>query len=130
MTITITEQFITDTFITITGNKIRKMLSFLFVAKGFEVDNAENGIEALDMLNRVTPRVIIVDLMMPEMDGFEFCKRVKEDPRLKNIPLIVLSAISPSEYTDRVEALDIYACIEKPFRSVDVVNKALEAIGS
>lgn len=109
-------------------DKIRKMLTFLFMAKGFEVINAENGVDGLEILREKTPSVIIVDLMMPEMDGFEFCEKVKNDSRLSDIPLIVLSAISPSDYEKKLANLDIFHCFEKPFRSADVVDKALEAL--
>ena len=108
--------------------KIRKMLSFLFLAQGFTVKEAENGSAALDVLGESNPDVIIVDLMMPVMDGFEFCKRIKEDQRYDSTPLIILSALSASEYKSKIESLDIYGCFEKPFRSSDVLQKAMEAV--
>lgn len=108
--------------------KIRKMLSFLFLAQGFKVEEAENGMAAFDRLDDARPDVIIVDLMMPVMDGFEFCRKVREDDLYKATPLIILSALSASEYKSRIETLDIYSCFEKPFRSFDILQKAVEAI--
>lgn len=108
--------------------KIRKMLSFLFLAQGFTVKEAENGSTALDILGDVNPDVIIVDLMMPVMDGFEFCKKIREDIHYKKTPLIILSALTATEYRPRIESLDIFGCFEKPFRSSDVLQKAIEAI--
>lgn len=109
-------------------DKIRKMLTFLFLAKGFDVGSAENGLEALKVAEELLPDVIIVDLMMPVMDGFEFCKRVREKALLKGTPLIVLSALTAAEYREKIGPLDVYACIEKPFRSADIVQKAEEAV--
>lgn len=109
-------------------DKIRKMLTFLFLAKGFEVGSAENGLEALKVAEDLVPDVIIVDLMMPVMDGFEFCKRVREKSIFREVPLIVLSALTASEYREKIGPLDVYACVEKPFRSADIVQKAEEAL--
>lgn len=111
-------------------DKIRKMLTFLFLAKGFSVSNAENGLEALKVAEDLVPDVIIVDLMMPVMDGFEFCKRIREKALFKGVPLIVLSALTASEYREKIGPLDVYACIEKPFRSADIVQKAEEAVNA
>ena len=111
-------------------DKIRKMLTFLFLAKGFDVDSAENGLKALEVAEELVPDVIIVDLMMPVMDGFEFCKRIRERALFKSVPLIVLSALTASEYREKIGPLDVYACIEKPFRSADIVQKAEEALVS
>ena len=111
-------------------DKIRKMLTFLFLAKGFKVDSAENGLEALKVAEDLVPDVVIVDLMMPVMDGFEFCKRIREKASFRSVPLIVLSALTASEYREKIGPLDVYACIEKPFRSADIVKKAEEALQS
>jgi CheY-like chemotaxis protein len=109
-------------------DKIRKMLTFLFLAKGFKVGSAENGLEALKVAEDFIPDVVIVDLMMPVMDGFEFCKRIREKTSFRDIPLIVLSALTASEYKDKLNPLNVYACVEKPFRSADIVQKAEEAL--
>ena len=106
------------------------MLTFLFLAKGFDVGSAGNGLEALKVVEELVPDVIIVDLMMPVMDGFEFCKRIKEKALFRGVPLIVLSALTASEYREKIGPLDVYACIEKPFRSADIVQKAEEALAS
>ena len=111
-------------------DKIRKMLTFLFLAKGFAVGSAEDGLEALKVADDLVPDVIIVDLMMPVMDGFEFCKRIREKASFRNVPLIVLSALTVSEYREKIGSLDVYACIEKPFRSADIVQKAEEAVNA
>ncbi len=111
-------------------DKIRKMLTFLFIAKGFDVGSAENGLEALKVAEELLPDVMIVDLMMPVMDGFEFCKKIRERALFKDVPLIVLSALTVSEYREKIGPLDVYACIEKPFRSAEIVQKTEEAIKS
>jgi CheY-like chemotaxis protein len=72
---------------------IRDSLSDLLRAAGFQVATAQHGGDALAYLREnPLPRVIILDLMMPVMDGWEFRLRQREDPRLAQIPVIVLSA--------------------------------------
>ncbi len=60
---------------------------------GYEVIHAINGAEALKLLEDHTPVLIISDVMMPEMDGFEFCKRVKKHQEYKKIPLLLLTSL-------------------------------------
>ena len=59
----------------------------------YEVLEAGNGKEGIDKAKKERPDIIIMDLMMPEMDGFEACKRLKADPELDSIPILVLTAI-------------------------------------
>lgn len=108
--------------------KLSKMLSFLFMAKGFTVDHAKNGNHAFEKLNQNRPDAVILDLMMPGIDGFEVCKKIKGDKKLKDIPVIVLSALPSAENKGKASALGAYAYFEKPFKSSDLVSKTLEAI--
>lgn len=110
--------------------KLSKMLGFLFTAKGFKVEYAKSGGEAFDILNRIRPNVIILDIMMPGMDGFEVCRKFKEKEDIKNIPIIMLSALPSAQNRDRSLELGAYSYFEKPFKSMDLVAKAIEALES
>ncbi|MGC8712359.1 MAG: response regulator, partial [Leptodesmis sp.] len=72
--------------------------------RGYEVVTAENGREALDVLEHETPDMIICDVMMPEMDGYSLVRHVREDPRTSWIPVLFLSAKGQSQ--DRVKGLN------------------------
>ncbi|MEQ1842579.1 MAG: response regulator, partial [Verrucomicrobiales bacterium] len=79
-------------------------------AAGWQTILAHNGIEALSILEKTRPAAIVLDLIMPEMDGFEFLQRLREDEHLKSIPVIVMSGKDPSEaeqsfLRDRVSAV-------------------------
>ncbi len=119
------------TVLVVDDNKhLSKMLTFLFMAKSYKVEIAENGAEALEVLKRMTPDVITLDLMMPVMDGFEFLEKIKENHILENVPIIVLSAIASSKARERVLSMGAYDYLEKPFTSSELVNKSIEAIES
>lgn len=88
--------------------------------EGFEVRTAPSGQGALNALAHGWPTLLIVDLMMPHMDGFELCKRVK---RLADLPIIVLSAVDAGE--TKVRALESYAedYVTKPFNPDELVAR-------
>ena len=73
--------------------ELREALALVLESDGYVVVTAADGVEALERLHdRLRPRVIVLDLMLPVMDGFEFRVRQTEDPELAGIPVIVLSA--------------------------------------
>jgi len=89
--------------------------------RGYQVDTAENGQEALDLLQRETPDMIICDVMMPQMDGYSFVEHVRKDARTSWIPVLFLSAKGQSQ--DRVKGLNIGADVYmvKPFEPEELV---------
>jgi len=108
--------------------KLSKMLGFLFTAKGFKVEYAKSGDESFAILKRVRPDVIILDIMMPGMDGFEVCRKFKETEEVKDVPIIMLSALPSSQNKEKSLELGAYFYFEKPFKSLDLVAKAVEAL--
>ncbi len=89
--------------------------------RGYEVITAENGREALEILEQENPDMIICDVMMPEMDGYSFVQHVRQDPKTNWIPVLFLSAKGQSQ--DRVKGLntgaDVY--MVKPFEPEELV---------
>ncbi|WP_373187280.1 response regulator [Halopseudomonas sp.] len=79
---------------------IRKVMEILLESEGHEVLAAKNGREALDLLEDVTPNVIITDYMMPEMDGAAFLRAVRGDARLRKLPVLLMSSAQPTELPD------------------------------
>jgi DNA-binding response OmpR family regulator len=67
-------------------------LKFALEAKGHKVTLATNGRDALNMVNNEIPQLIILDIMMPKMDGYHFCRLLKFDARFKHIPVIIVSS--------------------------------------
>lgn len=89
--------------------------------RGYQVMTAENGREALDILEQNIPDMIICDVMMPEMDGYALVNHIREEPRTNRIPVLFLSAKGQSQ--DRVKGLnqgaDVY--MVKPFEPEELV---------
>src|SRR5688572_16053801 len=94
---------------------IVEMISFNLRRHGYGVFTAHNGLDALELAEREMPDLIILDLMMPGVDGMEVARRLKADPRLSQIPLVMLTA--RSEETDVVVGLTVGAddYVTKPF---------------
>jgi len=81
----------------------RRLLEAKLKSEYYEVITAESGVEALEKVREKTPDVILLDVMMPEMDGFETCRRLKKDATTADIPVVMVTALSDAE--DRVEGL-------------------------
>jgi CheY-like chemotaxis protein len=90
---------------------LRDMMANMLTIEGFAATAVGNGREALDYLHQaIRPHVILLDLMMPVMDGWEFRRRQQADPELAPVPVIVLSALDRS----RAAPVDAIAFLKKP----------------
>jgi CheY-like chemotaxis protein len=82
---------------------------------GFVVTTAANGLEALAAVASERPDLIVMDWMMPELDGPDACERLKADPATRDIPILFLTARSDARAHERCMALGALGCIAKPF---------------
>ncbi len=106
-----------------------KMVNYLFMSKGVKLEQAKSGVEGLEKLRSTKIDLIISDISMPEMDGIEFCKKVKKDNLLSKIPVVVLSALPMPEYREEMLALGIEDFFEKPFSPKDLVSRVFDILG-
>jgi len=98
--------------------------------KGFEVTGAAGGGEALKLLGERTFDLVLLDVMMPEVDGFTVCRKIKDDPRLKDIPVIFLTAKGGGEALAEGFESGAIMYINKPFTAnklLTIVNTMLES---
>ena len=108
--------------------KVVKMLEFLLSSKGFMVKSAINGADALEKLKGKKPDVIILDILMPEMDGLDFMRKIKADHLMKEVPVIVLTAVGFDGSKSQFISLGVYDYFEKPFKSAALVNSVVKVI--
>jgi two-component system phosphate regulon response regulator PhoB len=100
---------------------VREMIRLNLKAAGFDVVEAGNGAEALALAKNDPPKVIILDLMMPEMSGIEFCRALRRNPATSRIPVLMLTAKSTEE--DKVVGFEVGAddYVTKPFSPRELV---------
>jgi len=99
------------------------LLSEILSADGFNVRPAKSGGLALLSARTIVPDLILLDIMMPEMDGYEVCRRLKKDEQLRDVPVIFISALEDS--VDRVQAFEVGGVdfVSKPFHADEVLAR-------
>ncbi len=100
-----------------------RLLSRILKNAGHEISTAQSGQEALEKVLSEPPDVVLLDVMMPGMDGFEVCRRLRADPQTSTLPIVMVTALQETE--DRVKALEAGAddFLTKPVDSVEVVAR-------
>jgi twitching motility two-component system response regulator PilH len=100
----------------------REMMTDLLKASGLEVTHASDGAEALEAIHKAPPDLVVLDIVMPRMNGYELCRRLKSDPKTQNVPVVMCS--SKGEEFDRYwgmkQGADAY--IAKPFQSIELLG--------
>lgn len=91
-----------------------KLARVLLTAEGYEVRTAVAAEEALEVLREFRPRMILVDIQLPGMDGFELTRRLKADPRMREVLVVALTAYAMKGDEERVLAVGYDAYISKP----------------
>lgn len=101
----------------------RELISYILAGKGYEVEGAGDGQEALEKAFTSKPDLILLDVLMPKLTGYEVCEILKRDPRTIDIPVIFLSAMD--EPRDKIRGLEIGGVdyIAKPFNSQEVLAR-------
>jgi two-component system phosphate regulon response regulator PhoB len=89
---------------------------------GFNATSASNGREAIDAARRQRPALILLDLMMPIMDGWECLAALKSDPELRSVPVFIVTGKSQQSDQDRAFAMGAEAFIPKPFKGPQLVE--------
>lgn len=100
-----------------------ELLSTLLRRDGYRVRCAISGEMALRSIRLSPPDLILLDIMMPEMDGYEVCRRLKADPSTAEIPVIFVSALNTADSRAQASAVGGADYIVKPFRVQDVLNR-------
>ncbi len=103
-------------------------LQFLMEQNGYETSVAFSGEEAMETVAESHPNLILLDIMLPIIDGFEVCQRVRENPEWNDIRIILLTAMGSEANIAKGLALGADAYITKPFSNSEVIAKVKELI--
>lgn len=109
--------------------QIARLIEFKLKKEGYQVTWKENGEEALKAIKADKPDLILLDVMMPVMDGYEVLRRLKEDENLKSIPVVMLTA--RAQERDVVKGIDLGAedYITKPFHPAELLARVKRIVG-
>jgi twitching motility two-component system response regulator PilG len=110
-------------------NCLLKLECILLTSKGYEVMGVANGEEALEKIFDYNPDLVLLDVIMPGMDGFEVCRRIKSDPRTEHIPVVMLTAKKKPQDVRKGEEAGAVSYITKPFKSstvIETIQKCLQ----
>ncbi|MDK0522230.1 response regulator [Streptomyces sp. ML-6] len=100
---------------------IRQLIRVNLELEGFEVVTATDGVECLDLVHRVLPDVITLDVVMPRLDGLQTATRLRSDPQTRHLPVAIISACTPYEVDSGVAA-GVDAFLAKPFEPSELVR--------
>jgi CheY-like chemotaxis protein len=108
----------------------RELVNQLLQLAGIEIQLAENGLEGVEKAREWEPDVILMDIRMPGLNGFETIEQIQQIPSIADTPVVVLSAWATAQHTARAKALGVKWYITKPFNLDDLVNTVMDAYAS
>lgn len=107
-----------------------KLYSTRLISDGIEVKTASNGEMGLEMITDFAPDLVVVDLLMPKLNGFVFLERLSNHPQLKNIKKLVFSSVVNEEQLDRIKSLNVSGYLNKidttPSQLVEKIHSLLD----
>ena len=102
---------------------VRKITSRLLEREGYQVITAKDGLEALEQLRETLPAVMLVDIEMPRMDGFDLTRNVRGDPRTRDIPIVIISSRTADKHRSQAASLGVNAFLGKPFQEAELLEQ-------
>jgi chemosensory pili system protein ChpA (sensor histidine kinase/response regulator) len=107
---------------------VRKVTSRLMERQGWEVATAKDGVDAVNQLQEIYPDVVLLDIEMPKMDGFEVLRTVRRDERLKNLPIIMITSRTGEKHKQEALDLGVNRYLGKPFQEANLLSTIEEVI--
>ncbi len=105
------------------NENIREALTYLLEDEGYSLSIAKDGAETLIKVREERPDILFLDIMMPEVNGYDVCRIIKNDPGLKNIYVIMLTAKGQVAEQERGRAVGADEYIVKPFSPMEILSK-------
>jgi chemosensory pili system protein ChpA (sensor histidine kinase/response regulator) len=108
---------------------VRKITGRLLEREGYQVLAAKDGVEALEQLAETVPDVMLVDIEMPRMDGFDLTRNVRADPRLKSVPIIVITSRTAEKHRAYAQEVGANAFLGKPYQEDELLGHIASFVG-
>ena len=108
---------------------VRKVTTRLLERQGYAVLTAKDGVDAIAKLEEVTPDIMLLDIEMPRMDGFEVATLVRHNPRIKNLPIIMITSRTGEKHRERAFQLGVNCYMGKPFQEQELLENIHELLG-
>lgn len=105
------------------------ILSEILQREGYEVHKAHDGIEGYRLTKRIKPDLVLLDLLLPKISGFEICKRIAQDNEIRKTPIIILSTLAEDkEALKKLKNFDIIKFMKKPYDLEDLLSEIKKAL--
>ncbi len=108
---------------------VRKVTSRLLERNGYKVLTAKDGVDAMGQLQEVVPDMMLLDIEMPRMDGFELATHMRNDERLKHMPIIMITSRTGDKHRERAQQIGVNNYLGKPYQENDLLNSIHHIIG-
>jgi two-component system cell cycle response regulator DivK len=108
----------------------REVFSAILRAGGYRVAQAHNGLQALEKALSEVPDVIVTDMALPGIDGFELCRRLREHPGTRDVPLVAITGYEKFGYPERAMRAGCYSVLTKPCTSEQLLGEVRRALAS
>ncbi len=108
---------------------VRKVTTRLLERYGFDVMTAKDGVDAMSLLQDRIPDVMLLDIEMPRMDGFELARHVRNDERLRHIPITIITSRTGDKHRERAMQIGVNHYLGKPFQEHELLKTIHRLIG-
>ena len=108
---------------------VRKITTRLLSREGFRVESAKDGVDALEKMGDLLPDVVLLDVEMPRMDGFELARVMRADPRLQAVPIIMITSRTADKHRNRAMELGVNEYLGKPYQEQQLLDAIAEQLG-
>jgi chemosensory pili system protein ChpA (sensor histidine kinase/response regulator) len=101
---------------------VRKITGRLLAREGYTVLTAKDGVDAMEQLHDMAPDVMLVDIEMPRMDGFDLTRNVRADARLKHIPIIMITSRTAEKHRNYAKQIGVNVYLGKPYQEEELLG--------
>jgi len=108
---------------------VRKITTRLLTREGFRVDSAKDGVDALEKMHDLVPDVVLLDVEMPRMDGFELARVMRNEEGLKHVPIIMITSRTADKHRNHAMEIGVNVYLGKPYQEQQLLDHIAEQIG-